>query len=178
MKDKGEAITAVVLLGLGLSAIIRSLVIGGSGFGNATCQNTSPGDCILSLFVFFWVVAAILVGSVYLGLLIRRSVRHRHPPTTFTAGGLRKGEEQVLALKPSRSCFVSRGENYFDIFRGGVPPVETVLGESYGLGRRTASSTVFVRARYRLDSARGSYGLESSAPIPDQGLFRAIFSGG
>ena len=81
MKDKGEAITAVVLLGLGLSAIIRALVIGGSGFGSATCQNNSLGDCFLSLFVFFWVAAAILVGSVYLALLIRRGVRHRHPPT-------------------------------------------------------------------------------------------------
>ncbi len=69
---------------------------------------------------------------------------------------------------------MSRGENYFDIFRGGVPPVETVLGESYGLGRRTASSTVFARAGYRLDSARGSYGLESPAQIPDQGLFWAF----
>jgi hypothetical protein len=79
MKDKGEVITAVVLLGLGLSAIIRALVIGGSGFGSAACQNSSLGDCALSLFVFFWVVAAILVGSVYLALLIRRGVRHRHP---------------------------------------------------------------------------------------------------
>ena len=77
MKDKGEAITAVVLLGLGLSAIIRALVIGGSGFGSATCQNSSPADCTLSLFMVFWIVAAILVGSVYLALLIRRGVRHR-----------------------------------------------------------------------------------------------------
>jgi hypothetical protein len=80
MKDEGEAITAVVLLGLGLSAIIRALVIGGSGFGNATCQNSSLGDCYLSLFVFFWVVAAVLVGSVYLTLLIRRGLRYRRPP--------------------------------------------------------------------------------------------------
>jgi len=63
MKDKGEAITAVVLLGLGLSAIIRALVIGGSGFGTEACQTSSLGDCILSLFLLFWVVAAILVGS-------------------------------------------------------------------------------------------------------------------
>jgi hypothetical protein len=88
MKDKGEAITAVVLLGLGLSAIIRALVIGGSGFGTEACQNSSLGDCILSLFVFFWVVAAILVGSVYLALLIRRGVRHRHPPYFFFHCGL------------------------------------------------------------------------------------------
>src|SRR5712691_11364485 len=76
MKDKGEAITAVVLLGLGLSAIIRALVIGGSGFGTEACQTSSLGDCILSLFLLFWVVAAILVGSVYLALLIRRGLRH------------------------------------------------------------------------------------------------------
>src|SRR6266705_3073413 len=77
MKDKGEAITAVVLLGLGLSAIIRALVIGSSWCGSATCQNSSPADCTLSLFMVFWIVAAILVGSVYLALLIRRGVRHR-----------------------------------------------------------------------------------------------------
>jgi hypothetical protein len=65
---------------------------------------------------------------------------------------------------------VSRGENYFDIFRGGVPPVETVLGESYGLGRRTASSTVFARARYRLDSTRGSYGFRIACPDSGSGL--------
>ena len=88
MKDKGEAITAVVLLGLGLSAVIRALVIGGSGFGNATCQNSSLGDCYLSVFVLFWVVAAILVGSIYLALLIGRVVRHRQTPTTRFRCGL------------------------------------------------------------------------------------------
>ena len=108
MKDKGEAITAVVLLGLGLSAIIRALVIGGSGFGNATCQNSSMGDCYLSLFVLFWVVAAILVGSVYLALLIRRVVRRRHPPTnSFTAAGLRKGRRADSPSEAAKSCFVS-----------------------------------------------------------------------
>jgi len=104
MKDKGEAITAVVLLGLGLSAVIRALVIGGSGFGNATCQNSSLGDCVLSLFVVFWVVAAIVVGSVYLALLIRRSVRHRHPPTISSLP------------ESSKSCFVSRGATTLEIF--------------------------------------------------------------
>ena len=116
MKYKGEAITAVVLLGLGLSAIIRALVIGGSGFGNATCQNSSPADCELSLFVLFWVVAAILVGSVYLALLIRRGVRHWAAPTTsFTAAGLRKGEEQTLRLKRQRAL-LCREEKIILIF--------------------------------------------------------------
>jgi hypothetical protein len=116
MKDKGEAITAVVLLGLGLSAIIRALVIGGSGFGSATCQNSSPGDCILSLFVLFWVVAAVLVGSIYLALLIHRGVRHRQTPTTsFTAPGLRKGKEQTLRLKRQRAV-LCREEKIILIF--------------------------------------------------------------
>ncbi len=73
MKDKGEVITAVVLLGLGLSAIIRGLVVGDARFGTEMCQNSSLGDCALSLFLFVWVVAAVLVGSVYLALLIRRA---------------------------------------------------------------------------------------------------------
>jgi hypothetical protein len=81
MNDKGEAITAVVLLGLGLSAIIRALVIGGSAFGSAACQNSALGDCYLSLFVLFWVVAAVLVGSVYLALLIRRAARQHQTGT-------------------------------------------------------------------------------------------------
>src|SRR5260370_17178627 len=89
MKDKGEAITAVVLLGLGLSAIIRALVIGGSGFGTEACQNSSLGDCILSLFVLFWVVAAILVGSVYVAMLIRRGLRHRKTDISLQVEGLR-----------------------------------------------------------------------------------------
>ena len=32
------------------------------------------------------------------------------------AASLLKGEEQALRLVASKSCFVSRGENYFDIF--------------------------------------------------------------
>jgi len=41
-----------------------------------------------------------------------------------------------------KSCFVSRGSTAFDIFRGGVPPVETDTGESIGSGRRMGPSTV------------------------------------
>jgi len=68
MNDLGEAITATVLLGLGLSAIVRGLVASGGRFGTVACQNNSLGDCILSLFLLVWVIAAVLVGSVYFAL--------------------------------------------------------------------------------------------------------------
>ncbi len=70
-----------------------------------------------------------------------------------------------------RSCPVSRGSKYFETFRREVSPVETVLGESRGSGRRTERSDVFQTANYRHDSARGSGGLEIACPIPDQSLF-------
>ena len=41
------------------------------------------------------------------------------------------------------SGFVSRGANTFEIFRRGVPPVETDLGESHTSGRRMRRSDVF-----------------------------------
>ena len=37
---------------------------------------------------------------------------------------------------------MSRGAATFDIFRGGVSPVETDVGESIGSGRRMERSTV------------------------------------
>ena len=77
MNDLGEAITATVLLGLGLSAIVCGLVAGGEKFGTVACQNSSLGDCILSLFLHVWVVAAVLVGSVYFALRIRYGPRIR-----------------------------------------------------------------------------------------------------
>jgi hypothetical protein len=80
MKDIGEAITAVVLLGLGLSAIVRGVVISGGKFPTETCQNSSLGDCTLSLFLLVWVVAAVFVGSVYLALRIRHGARIRTLP--------------------------------------------------------------------------------------------------
>jgi hypothetical protein len=80
MKDIGEAITALVLLGLGLSAIVRGVVISGGKFGTEICQNSSQGDCILSLFLLVWVVAAVFVGSVYLALRIRHGTRIRTLP--------------------------------------------------------------------------------------------------
>ena len=44
---------------------------------------------------------------------------------------------------PPKSAFVSRGSTTFDIFRGGVPPVETEMGESCCSGRRISWSAVF-----------------------------------
>jgi ABC-type uncharacterized transport system permease subunit len=79
MKDLGEAITATVLLGLGLSAIVRGLVASGGEFGTVACQNSSPADCTLSLFLIVWTVVAVFVGSVYLTLRIRRGTRPRTP---------------------------------------------------------------------------------------------------
>ena len=45
-----------------------------------------------------------------------------------------------------KSCFVSRGATTFDIFRGGVSPVETDPGQSIGSRRRMEPSTVFLIA--------------------------------
>jgi hypothetical protein len=68
-------------------------------------------------------------------------------------------------LRPRRfRWFVSRGSRYFEIFREGVPPVETVLGESCGSNAKMEQSTVFQSANYRHDSARGSGRLEIALP--------------
>jgi hypothetical protein len=79
MKDIGEAITAIALLGIALSIIITGFVNSGGEFpsqGGELCLNgPSPADCILYFFVFLWVLAAIAVGSVYIALRIRQGTR-------------------------------------------------------------------------------------------------------
>jgi hypothetical protein len=80
MKEIGEAIVAVVLLGIALSTIIAGVVVSGGNFpaqGFETCEYGTAGDCTLYLFVFVWVLAAIVVSSIYLALRFRRGTRCR-----------------------------------------------------------------------------------------------------
>ena len=49
---------------------------------------------------------------------------------------------------PPKSTFVSRGATAFEIFRGGVSPVETVLGESHTSGPECVDS-MFSRSRIK-----------------------------
>ena len=65
---------------------------------------------------------------------------------------------------------MSRGVKSFEISRGGVSPVETVLVESCVSGRRIAPSTVIRIAKYRHDSARGSRRLEIVCSDSGSGL--------
>jgi len=56
-------------------------------------------------------------------------------------------EERLLSVNcVPESSFVSRGATAFDIFRGGVSPVETEPGESIGSRRRMEPSPVFLIA--------------------------------
>src|SRR6266851_10003598 len=81
------------------------------------------------------------------------------PPSTRTltdtdtnnpvVGRKPSAEEKRLSKKQS----VSRGATAFEIFWRGVPPVETILGESRNSGRRIERSTVFPAASYRHDQA-------------------------
>ena|SRR5689334_11126884 len=100
MKDLGEAITATVLLGLGLSAIVRELVASDGKFGTVACQNSSLSDCILSLFLLVWVVTAVLVGSVYFALRIRYGIR-----TRASAYVVRSETKPVSSLERAYSKF-------------------------------------------------------------------------
>jgi hypothetical protein len=102
MKDIGEAITAVALLGIGLSIIINGFVIGGGKLpsqGYETCQNEAPSDCTLYFFVFLWVVAAIAVGSVYLALRIRDGTRRHKKGENLIRIHLTPPWDLVIALR-------------------------------------------------------------------------------
>jgi len=78
MKDIGEAIVAVVLLGIALSALIEEVVVSGGNLlsrGFETCQYGTAGDCTLHLLLIVWALAAVAVGSIYLAFRISRGTR-------------------------------------------------------------------------------------------------------
>jgi hypothetical protein len=70
----------------------------------------------------------------------------------------REQVKSFVASKESlqRACLCREEKIILRFFGEGSHPVETVLGESWGSGRKTAPSTVFAGARYRHDSACGS----------------------
>ena len=69
-----------------------------------------------------------------------------------------------------RSTFVSRGVTDFEIFRRASPPVESVIGESRVLGRRSSQTTLFATAELSVPvsvkSARG----QNDCPDSGSGL--------
>ena len=92
MKNIGEAITAVAVLGIALSIIINGVANSGGKFplqGSATCQNAEPADCILYAFVSVWVLAALGVGSLYVALRLWHKTgrpKNRNPSGSILTG--------------------------------------------------------------------------------------------
>ena len=75
---------------------------------------------------------------------------------------MRNGLQSVISLP--ESGFVPRGPTAFDIFRGGVSPVETVLGESHVLTCRIERSPIFSRVEIKRMSLRENLGIRKRLP--------------
>src|SRR5207245_9999208 len=66
MKDVGEAIASVIILGTGLSITISAVASGRLfSLGSGACQQGTSGDCLLLAILVVWGLAATIVGSAY-----------------------------------------------------------------------------------------------------------------
>jgi len=73
MKDIGEAIAAVIILGLGVSITIPAIASGRLfSLGSGPCQEGTSGDCLFLAIPVVWGLAATIVGSVYVAFWIRQ----------------------------------------------------------------------------------------------------------
>jgi len=76
MKDVGEAIASVIILGTGLSITISAVASGRLfSLGSGACQQGTSGDCLLLAILVVWGLAATIVGSAYVMFRIWRNPR-------------------------------------------------------------------------------------------------------
>ncbi len=76
MKDVGEAIASVIILGIGLSITISAVASGRLfSLGSGACQQGTSGDCLLLAILVVWGLAATIVGSAYVVFRIWRNPR-------------------------------------------------------------------------------------------------------
>src|SRR5256885_10640174 len=66
MKDVGEAVASVIILGIGLSITISAVASGRLfSVGNGACREGISGDCLLFAVLVIWGLSATIVGSAY-----------------------------------------------------------------------------------------------------------------
>src|SRR6266436_6403459 len=95
-----------------------------------------------------------------------------HP--RFTARWLPHSQPLAESRNAAKATRASRGSFCRPLFSGGLSPVETILGESQGSGRRIGLNHDLRNGTLTLREKRGINVVTGPpSPIPDEGLFYA-----